>query len=257
MRIKRLYLIAVATVFLLCISSLPIAVDAAEVWSDNFDDEVLDGWTIFAYENITIGPIIDGNFSADGGRLTSMDDDINIARHNSTTNVGTWSFDMYVPNKPNADVGMTFMANDSRPLAYASRAMTVHAWTAGNRFLIWEIRDLEIIHFESPYFPAEGVIGWHHIDITRTDTGQIRVFFNGTMEWDFVSNDVTSSTYLALNAFGAEGAIFDNILVSDTIDVPTTTTTTTAAPIPLELIVIGVGVVIIVLVIVYWIKFKK
>ncbi|TFG30929.1 hypothetical protein EU528_07410 [Candidatus Thorarchaeota archaeon] len=250
-------LIAILIAIILCLSVFPTTVDAAEVWSDNFDDENLDGWTTFGFENITNGLPIDGNFSAEGGQLTALDDDINFARHDSTTSVGTWSFDMFVPDKLSADVGMVFMSNGSRPLEYETLSITIHAYTGENHFTIWELRGDDMVVFESPYIPTTGVLGWHHIDITRTDVGRFQVFVNDTIVWDFVSNDVTSSTYLELAAFNAAGAMFDNIVVSDTIDVTTTTTTTTtttAAPIPLELIAIGAGVVILVLVIVYWIK---
>ena len=75
----------------------PMFASADVVWEDNFDDPNLPGWTIFGYENEFSQVTIEGNFSAASGVLEVLDDGMNFARHNSTTNVGTWSFDMFVP----------------------------------------------------------------------------------------------------------------------------------------------------------------
>ena len=79
MRNRNLQFIAIAVALAILLSVFPSASSAAVVWSDDFDDEVLDGWTTFGFENITNGLPIDGNFSAEGGQLTAMDDDINSA----------------------------------------------------------------------------------------------------------------------------------------------------------------------------------
>ena len=174
--------VAGAIAFLIIYISVSLSsVYAAEVWSDNFNDEDISDWTVLAWDE---GSSITGNFSAEGGVLTALDNDLNLARHDSTTNVGTWSFDMYVPDLPNAIVAINFMSNGSRPLYYYNSMMvSVQAMTEGtDRFIIWEIRGWEAIEFEAPYFPTEGVVGWHHIDITRSSTGNFKVFFNGTLE---------------------------------------------------------------------------
>ena len=115
MKTRWMHVIAGLTMFVLCISVCTTTTNAAEVWSDDFHDPNLPGWTFFGHENDTSHVEIGGNFSAASGMLTVLDDDFNVARQNSSTNVGTWSFDMFVPDDDDGHgfIGVDFMSNGS------------------------------------------------------------------------------------------------------------------------------------------------
>lgn len=259
MKTKRMYILAGIATLVLCMSIVTNTAQAVEVWSEDFNDELMTGWTTFAFESWEDGPIIAGNFSAEGGMLVSLDDDGNFARHDSTVNVGTWSFDLYVPDMVDGYVGVAFMSNGTRPFEFDTRMISIEATTVGiDRFIFWWIRGASNATATNAvavtaYTPTESILGWHHIDVTRTSGGLFNIFFNGSFEYTTVTNDVTSSTYLECFASNATGAAFDNIVVSNTIDVTppaTTPTTPDPTPIPWDLIAIGGGVAVVVIVLV-------
>jgi hypothetical protein len=253
MNTRWINVVAGITMFVLCISVCTTTSSASTVWEDNFDDGNYDGWTIRGYENATSQVLIEGNFSATSDKLTVLDDDINVARHDSPTSVGTWSFDMFVPADVDGHgvIDVMFMSNGSRPIAFASMFVSVEAYYDQNRFDIWEMRGADGVLFDTW---SPGLPGWHHIDVSRSDNGRFRVWFNGTIRSDFVSNDVTSSTYFEFFCANASGAAIDNIVVDDDPEkiAPLTTTnggTTPPAQIPWDLIAIGSGVAVVVIVV--------
>lgn len=239
------------TMFVLCLSVFTNTVTATLVWSEDFAD--MTDWTTTAFLTWQSGPIIAGNFSVVDGKLTVMDDDVNYARHNSTVEVGTWSFDLYVPDTPNGYVGVAFMSNGSRPLDFDSRWIAVEATTDGtDRFNLWWQRGPNNWIGEVCYTPTGSILGWHHIDVTRTSGGQINLFFNGTFIYDTLTNDVIHSTYLECYGVNATGAAFDNIFVDDEIIItppttpPSTTPTEPTGAIPWDLVAIAGGVIVVV-----------
>ncbi|MFW9808231.1 MAG: hypothetical protein ACFFE6_02515 [Candidatus Thorarchaeota archaeon] len=247
MKSKWIRIAAGLSMMVLCISVYTNTSQAAEVWREEFDSG-LTGWTTFAFESWQSGPVVEGNFSTADDMLTVLDDDVNFARHDSANVVGTWSFDMYIPDTPNGWIGVAFMSNGTRPLELDTRMIAIEATTDGtDRFVIWWLRGANNGVADTVYTPGGSIVGWHHIDVTRTSGGSFNVFFNGTFEYTTLTNDVTQSTYLECFASNATGAAFDNIIVSDTIDVTTPTLTPTAPPILWELVMIGGGVAIVVI----------
>ena len=257
MKTRWMHFLAGFVMLVLCLSVCTTTSDAAVVWEDNFDDGNYDGWTILGYESDTSLVMIPGNFSAAEGMLTVLDDDMNVARRESTTSVGTWSFDMFVPDDGDGVIDFMFMSNGSRPYPhFASRFVSVEAWIDMSRFDVWGMDGLSGRLFDN-WAPV--LQGWHHIEVSRNSGGRILVYFNGTLRADFDNNVVSTSTYLEIWCTNATGAMIDNIVVDDEpLPNPTTPTTTptptpTATPLPWDLIAIvgGVGVVVIVLVVLF------
>jgi len=242
---SKMHLVAGFTVFALCIAICTTTANATVIWEDTFDDPNLPDWTTFAYESPTSSVIVEGNFSAGSGILEVLDDDLNFARHNSTVNVGTWSFDMFVPDDEDARGAMYvyIMSNGARPIpTYPSDFIAVGAWTqfvgATWQFIVWTLKGFNaIIHSRIYKDPMQG---WHHIDISRTSDGHFYVYFNGTLEDEFTNNNVTVSTYLEFYCYSATGAAIDNLVVDDELKLP--------SALPWELIVIGGGVAVVVIV---------
>ncbi|MHA2313435.1 MAG: hypothetical protein ACXADF_18300 [Candidatus Thorarchaeota archaeon] len=255
----------------LCISICTATSSATVIWSDYFDDGIPDGWTIFGYENQASQVIIPGNISAENFMLEVLDDDFNVARHDSDTNVGTWSFDLFVPHENDGEgwVYVNIMSNGTRPApAYPAMRVTIGAWISEGRLVIWSYYGYESeIHHHFLGYPMEG---WHHIAVSRSSEGRFLVAINGTLKANYTSNAVTSSTYLEFSCKNATGATLDNLVVDDdpnefwnhvdltntTPTTPTTTTPTTPTPpLPIDptllLMVGGAAVVVIVLAIVF------
>ncbi|MFW9907488.1 MAG: hypothetical protein ACFFEF_02845 [Candidatus Thorarchaeota archaeon] len=250
MKTRRMHLIAGFTMFALCISVCTTTSEATVIWEDNFDDGVLDGWTLFKYENLVTSVKDPGNFSAADFTLKVLDDDMNFARHNSIVNVGNWSFDMFVPNNEYEDWAMYvyIMSNGSRQIpTYPSDFIAVGAWKRSTShsatFIAWTMKgsgsDIQKSITRDP------LQGWHHIVVSRNSDGRFLVYFNGTLEADFTYNGVTTSTYLEFYCYNVAGAAIDNVVVEEVVP-PST-------ELPWELIVIGgsAAVAIIVLAIVF------
>ena len=251
MKTRWIHLTAGLTMFVLCISVCTTKSNAAIVWQDNFDDGIPDGWTFFGYEGVFDPDKIEGNFSVADGTLKVLDNDINLARHDSTVTVGTWSFDMFVPDDGYGSIYVEFMSNGSSILGNGSEFVAVGAWLQEHKFVVWEITEISGIDTWDvlSHIHVEPLQGWHHIDVTRTNEGHFKVYFNGTVPTlatpssNFTNNDVTSSTYLQFWCNNATGAAIDNLIVRDDIITPTPST-----PIiddtPWILIAVGGGVAV-------------
>lgn len=237
MKTKWIQLIAGLAMFVLCISVCTTTSNAAVVWSEDFEGP-LDDWTIFGYESRTSTATIEGNFSAADGTLKVLDDDINVARHDSTVNSGTWSFDMFVQDDGEGYFYLMFMSDGAIPTnAGPSTFVCVGAMITNGRFIVWQhvesspaVRDINVGTLQ----------GWHHIEVNRTSGGRYLISLNGTLKADLVSNDVTSSIYLEVWGGNATGCAIDNLVVDDETQSP--------ERLPWELIFFGVGVAVVAIV---------
>ena len=229
MKTRWIQLIAGFTMFVLCISVCTTNTNADVGWSEDFESE-LDGWVFYGYENTSSQVMIEGNFSASSGMLEVLDDYINIARHDSTVNVGTWSFDMYVPDDDYGAIYVQFMSNGTVSWAGATNHsfVAVGAWLTGGRFVVWREKGSNGYILSNIYDIT--LEGWHHIEVNRTSDNHFKVYFNGTLRADFYDNGVTSSTHLQFSCNNASGAAIDNLVVVDGTPIPTPTTTPITTP---------------------------
>jgi hypothetical protein len=240
----------------LCISVCTTTTNADEVWSEDFVGP-LDDWTIYGYKYDDYPVPTEGNFSYASGMLEALDDDVNIARHNSTTNEGTWIFDMYVPDDDDGEgnIYVEFLSNGSSFIEFGNASfVSVGAYLDQDKFVAWSIVGSGyLVHSDIDVDPLEG---WHHIAVRRTSEGRFLVAFNRTLKANFTSTAVTSSTYLQFLCNDATGAAIDNLIVDDDpeefwnhVDLPPTTPTTpTDGFPPWILIAVGGGVAVAVIV---------
>ena len=185
MKTRWMHLIAGVTMFVLCISVCTTTANATVIWEDNFDDGTYEPeWTIFGYDDWDSPVEIGGNFSAASGMLTILDDDFNVARHESTTNVGTWSFDMFVPDDFPDDgfFYVDFMSNGSYYPEFGNVSfLAVGAAFGASYDKFYIIMGLESSwHILRSYTP-DVLQGWHHIDVSRSSEGRFLVKFNETL----------------------------------------------------------------------------
>jgi hypothetical protein len=263
MKTRLIQLIAGLAMMVLCISTCTTITNAALIWEDDFSDPNLPGWTIYGYIYTGYGDDpdpIEGNISVVDGKLTSLDDDCNIARHNSTTNVGTWSFDMFVPDDDVGNIYVEFLSNGSSFTELGNGSfIAIGAYLNWGQIVVWSIVGSGWTVVER--IDVDPLQGWHHIDVSRNSTGFFLVALNGVLKANFTSLLVTSSTYLQFLCNGATGAAIDNLVVDDDPDefynhlTSTTTTTPTDGTTPPPdgttiLIIAGVGIAVVVIVLV-------
>ncbi|MFW9956304.1 MAG: hypothetical protein ACFFD3_17310, partial [Candidatus Thorarchaeota archaeon] len=67
MKTRWIQLIAGLAMMVLCISTCTTTTSAAVIWQDDFNDGVLDGWTLYGYSVLESLVKIEGNFSAADG----------------------------------------------------------------------------------------------------------------------------------------------------------------------------------------------
>jgi hypothetical protein len=230
MKTRWMHLTAGLTMFVLCISVCTTTANATLFLEEHFDNEDPPGWTMFGYENMTSLVTTEGSFSVVDGRLTALGDDINIARHDSDMTVGSWCWDMFVPDEDDGWFYVYLMSNGTRPFpAFASTFVCVGAWILENDFLAWQGTGTDADLLSNIYM--DSIQGLHRIKVNRTSDGYYEVYINRTLRGFFERNEVVSSTYFEVGCRNATGAWVDNIYVSDDLNFepppPTTTPTTT------------------------------
>ncbi len=254
-------LVAIFNLFMLAISPIPVL--AGTVWSDNFDDGNLDGWTTGSPDS----------FSASNGYLESTDDTTPLSsrpviRYLNNVTRGTWSFDFYLLGEYNDSVyfsGMRviFWSDDttSYNIDFEPGLITFY------RFVQWpgDVRGT----WSAP-IDLRGT--WHHMDITVSEPFVFDIFINGIHR---IHNEYafppTSTPEGFMVIFGTIGEGIDNVVVSDTVDFQpneTTTTTTTATAdtttdtttdgmIPIELLAVGIAVPVLIVIVIVGIRMRR
>ena len=207
-------LISVLGVLLLITTLSFPNVKATEIWGDNFSDPDLLDWTIE-----------EGEFFISDGILTpstlaqSWDpilENYSIIRHNSSTTIGTWSFDLI--GKEKEDYWVQYSLCSKRFVEIQFMANTLDYWNqTGYAFGIW----YSVGYHSSTVsfclhkwiegnpegrgvkqFVPSSFNGRHHIDITRNSTGHISVFINDTLRLKYQNTEIDTSNYFAIGSFG-------------------------------------------------------
>ncbi len=226
-----------AVVFVFLVVSLVFAPDqglAAEVWSDDFNRENL-GTDWPAQEHVTI----------DDGKLRATEAG-GSTYHLSTVSVGTWSFDV-------VDLGefepllkglfVYFMCCDPGAPDESCYAMEIYLTgkAEGYKYVYYLSRNQTRIasHDGMEGVDLKGTL--HHMDISRTESGVIRVFLNDSLIIQETDTLIDTSECFKV-VFGWDFAI-DNLVVDDVY---------MEAGVPPEIIAIvlgGAGVIIVAVVV--------
>ncbi len=228
-----------AIVLGLLLSHIPVSSDSAnlsilstnntqlssEVWSDDFENETMtfNQW-IFGGYNLTHGGECPANVSVTDGMLYATGPIINYMFHNSTTTTGTWSLDVFLEY----DFSHTLISFTSN---YYNNPEIIGG---PHGYVVYLYPDGAIIHFTLAYWIPDlaGSIldeidtysfnrtsGWIHIDITRQPDSNMYVYLNGTLRLQGMDTRWSTSEYFALETHTDSYFIFDNVTVSDTVDI--------------------------------------
>ncbi|MHA1577904.1 MAG: hypothetical protein ACTSU3_11130 [Candidatus Thorarchaeota archaeon] len=198
---------------------------SSEVWSDDFENETmtLDQWIFDGY-NATYGGRLPANVNMSDGMLYLNGPITNYMFHNSTTTTGTWSLDVFLEYDFDIIV-ISFMSN------YYMDPETIGG-PFGYAVLLYP--DGAIIHSTLAYwipdvsgsmtddidtYSFNRTSGWIHIDITRQPDNYLYVYLNGTLRLQGMDTRWSTSDYFALETHTDSYFIFDNITVSDSVDI--------------------------------------
>jgi len=189
---------------------------AAEVWSDDFEDDNHDDWTL---NSCTISDGMLKSVSSSGS-----------AYHESTTAVGTWSFDLEAEGfTTGIDWGwqgyifpaVFFMSTHPEETPWQFYALVTTQVSTQDGFIpVVELRKNSPNGGGAFYtwvklasYDIEEGFGWKHFDVSRTAGGQITVLMNGAQVLQVTDTDFDSSEYLVFMAGKDRG--LDNIVVDD------------------------------------------
>jgi pectate lyase len=189
---------------------------AAVVWSDDFTDGDIAGWTVEL-----------GSFSAIDNTLRATGTP-SALRHDTSTTQGTWSFDVDITQGTAgiyitlfADVMVAGICDSCYTLFVSNYQWQCQRATSGSNTVL------------DTYNPTENIVGWYHVDVTRDASGQFYFWINGTHRMDALDNIENTANYFGF--WGDEGDALDNIVISDSVDIaaPTNTGTGTTPPPPI------------------------
>ena len=210
-----------AVVFLLCcIAFAPQHVVADLVWSDDFDDGNLDGW------------LVDEKCFVDDNRLRATTD-VARAYRESTQTSGTWMLDVIDKGEWIGDeryaregiwIGFMCTHYTALPLEYYDVAIERVSTASGKKY----------VYYIGKKSGAEGGAGEtldsyeglegadltgtvHHLAITRTEAGQMKVFLNGTLILEATNNEFTTPEYFSI--WMEYDFAVDNVTVYDSIEI--------------------------------------
>jgi len=191
------------------------------VWDDDFNDGDLDGWTV------TEGAFSASEYTASG--LTPLS---NCVYHSSRLTAGTWSMDTIFGESGEQKIWFTVNDMDwgdfDRPLEGYYLLLT-----DTNTMGLWNNSDT-VDQEKDACSIAGGLQGGHHIDITRTIDGLIRVYLDGSLCLELMDDSKIVSSFFYLQFDGRHAVdnitLSDEILITPPITTTTSTTTTTTTP---------------------------
>ena len=231
LNLKTLSLIVIASIFL----SIGIA-HADSVWYDTFDDKELDGWEteLLDWDLSDAFTGEPAEFDISNGTLKAPGDTPGniwyLATYNSSTDIGTWSFDVNIVNTPDEHFYVFLMTDDWAD--YPGKAYSY------DLIFITEAGDLEpdsqggVVLFKRPgwrskwdtigeWSSTEEITGWHHIDVTRDPDGVFDVYLDDELIIHVEDETPEFDVFSTLRFEASSGPEIDNVVVLDTYDIET------------------------------------
>ena len=218
-------------------------ISATIIWSEDFEGP-LDDWEFRGYSydtvfmpNDSVAPsIVNGTLQMPNIRVLTESQFF----RNSTVAYGTWSFDWHVaPGDDHSSVDGIFLVINNFPnnltgLSNSQLASTISGYvliliSADRPSSQYADRSITLAKYLSYSFSileyhqfTASITGFHHIDVTRNLQGEFKVYYDSNLIIQYTDNTITTSEKCVIVSWMGDSA-FDNITVSDSIDIPRTT----------------------------------
>jgi len=199
---------------------------AEVVWSEDFNDGDYDGWSL----NL-------GEVTAENQTFRNLEGST-ILCHESNITVGTWSFDAFISISPHEVFNVWFMSDNKftviPPEGWNGSAYCITVYTPpdaphtpyvdGTKIHLRKIHGaygdpLAMDSLAEYIAPDDLSMTWHHIDITRDESGIMTVYLDYEPIIEYTDTTINASRYFQLYTI-VKNVKFDNIIVKDVVDPP-------------------------------------
>ncbi|MHA1905882.1 MAG: hypothetical protein ACW98Y_01190 [Candidatus Thorarchaeota archaeon] len=193
----RVVFLCFVAVFLVSFTMPPPSGPSTIIWTDDFDDQLLDDWIITR-----------GAFSAEQQTLWASGTEnptSNRACHENQVTAGKWSFDILLKKE--------WRWNYHPPkIHFMSSSLDGHEWEGycldfytilasdGDYFSLHLRKRTDFWVFITRYDYHMQANGWQHVEITHSSVGRITISLNGTLLIDVVDTSVESSSYFVFDS---------------------------------------------------------
>jgi hypothetical protein len=192
--------------------------DPSIVWQDDFDDGDTEGWEplrsklgkdYFVNEGVL-------NFGDKGGWL----------RHTSSVTTGSWSFDVFIPDKW-GQTEFTFISSIPGSENDEFSSLQIQIGTYSDTEFVFRycygLQDIGDYKIPQDIMVDWGIIGkrenitgWRHVDITRDDNGNLKFYFDGELFLDTIVDYPYEADYFGIR-YCCEGPALDNVVVRNQV----------------------------------------
>ncbi len=168
------------------------------IWTEDFDDENLEDWETWWQE---------GDFFVENGVLTStVGGDL---KHESSVLFGTWSFDLLLDENTGSTHEFRFTEG-----TFNFQNMEIKQYQNTQIWITTQRDGAEPI--QTFWDLGEKLTGWHHFDITKEESGLIKVYLDGELlfgHYDERSFDCVSLVIM----YCCSGPVLDNLVAQDQV----------------------------------------
>ena len=172
--------------------------DPSIVWSDDFDGKALDGWEPL-FQN--------GRFFIDDGVLTATR--AGDVYHSSTVLYGTWRFDLYLDDNTGTTHEFRFTEG-----TYNFQNLEIKQ---SQNTQVWITTQKDGSEPISSFLDlGQKLSGWHHFDITKIESGLIKVYLDGEYLFEHFDERSFDAEGLVI-MYCCSGPVLDNLEVRDQI----------------------------------------
>lgn len=192
------------------------AIPSAIVWSDDFEDEDISDWQLFAVDRDLPEPLLPGNSTAEGGVLRHLGVEWAYAGHNSSVAFGSWSFDVDIQDNVDDEFLVLFMSEiwnyDWPERNTAGEAYGIAFYLSPTSVEIDLVKTShDTGHLFLDEYMAPGLVGWNSFIVTRESSGQFYVYMN--QELILKGKNLQHTTSERFYFIGSGGPAIDNVTV--------------------------------------------
>ena len=187
-------IVIISGLFLFGCSTAP---DSSIVFSEDFEDGDYEGWEVWWQR---------GLYAVDDGALSiKTGGDLS---HESTVLTGTWSFDLFLDDNKGSTHEFRFTES-----TYNFQNLEIKQDQSTQ---VWVNTQVDPTELSSFWEAEERLSGWHHFDITRDETGLIKVYLDGEFIVEhFDDRDFDAEKLVIM--YCCDGPVLDNLVVRDQV----------------------------------------